>query len=66
MERCVPAPHPFHSETTVSVACSVLGHAAASHERGGPEDGQQAAALLTATAQAFARAHLLQPDWRLL
>lgn len=61
---CVPAPQPFHSETTV--ACSVLGHAAASHESGGPEDGQQAAALLTASAQAFARAHLLQPDWRLL
>lgn len=66
MERCIPVPQPFHSEATVSVACSVLGHAAASHESGGPEDGQQAAALLTATAPDFARAHLLQPVWRLL
>lgn len=34
MERCVPAPQPSHSEATVSVAGSVLGHAATSHEWG--------------------------------
>lgn len=66
MERCVPAPQPFPSEATVCVACPVLRHAAASHESGGARRWAAGCSPAHRSCTAFARAHLLQPVWKLL